>query len=102
MLRASAFALSALFVAAVASAVPADAAPKRSREVTIRARSYFDAGVVVKPGSTGQTNYVLIGQSMGSAPYGNASIGGGETLPGRFYVPNCCGVTVNTPNFYWR
>ncbi|WP_293868307.1 hypothetical protein [uncultured Alsobacter sp.] len=102
MLRASALALSALFLGAMAAAVPAEAAPKRSREVTIRARSYFDAGVIVKPGSTGATNYVLVGQSMGSPPYGNASIGGGETLPGRFYVPNCCGVTVNTPNFYWR
>jgi hypothetical protein len=103
MRRTAAFAVSALLAAAFAAAVPVEAASRKPLELTVRGRSYFDAGVIVRPGSTGATNYVQLGQTLNAPSYmANASFAGGETLPGRFYLPNCCGVTVNTPNFYNR
>ena len=97
-MRRSAFALAALAVAVAASAVPAEAAKRKSNEITVRARSYFDAGNVVKPGSAGYTNYVSAGNNSVAAPFAaNRSGFGGETLPSRWELPNCCGVAVDIP-----
>ena len=97
-MRRSAFALAALAVAAAASAVPAEAAKRKSNEITVRARSYFDAGNVVKPGSGGYTNYVTVGNNSVAPPFdSNRGQFGGETLPRRWELPNCCGVAVDIP-----
>lgn len=94
----AALALPALALAAAASAGPAEAAKRKSNEITVQARSYFDAGNVVKPGTGGYTNYVSAGNNSTAAPFAaNRSGFGGETLPGRWDLPNCCGVTVDIP-----
>lgn len=87
---------------ALVAATAADAKPRRNNEITLQPRSYFDAGVVVRPGSTGSTNYIVAGQNLQTPAWGPSSLYGATTLPGRFDVPGCCGVTVNTPNFYMR
>jgi hypothetical protein len=75
------------------AATVAEAAPKRYRDdIVVTKRSYLDAGVLVKPGSLGATNYVTASQ-YATPPYANInSRFGGETLPARGYLPNCCDV----------
>lgn len=77
-------------------AAPADAAPRRNRyadDIVVHKRSYFDAGVLVKPGTLGGAlNYVSASQNA-TPPYANInSQFGGETLPLPGSLPNCCGV----------
>ena len=68
---------------------------RRVNEITVTGRSYLNAGTVVKPGTGYQLNYVYVGQGLGSPVYSNInSRFGGETLPGRFDLPNCCGTTI--------
>jgi hypothetical protein len=81
---------------AASLAIPADAAPRRSRvmnDIVITKRSYFDAGVLVKPGSlSGALNYVSASQNA-TPPYANInSQFGAETLPLPGALPGCCGV----------
>lgn len=77
------------------AALPAEAASRRARyanDIVITKRSYFDAGVVVKPGSLGALNYVNASQNA-TPPYANInSQFGGETLPLPGSLPGCCGV----------
>lgn len=81
---------------AAALAAPADAAPRRARyanDIVITKRSYFDAGVVVKPGTlSGALNYVAASQTA-TPPYRNIdSQFGRETLPLPGSLPGCCDV----------
>lgn len=97
-MRSSAFALAALAFATAAFAIPAEAAKRKGTEITVRPRSYFDAGNVVKPGTAGYRNYVNAGNTMVQTPFdANRSGFGGETLPRRFDLPNCCGTAVDIP-----
>lgn len=93
-MRITLLAITALCVAATV----AEAAPKHSRyadDIVVTRRSYFDAGVVVKPGTLGSTNYVWTSQNS-IPPYQNInSKFGGETLPSRWYLPNCCDVPLS-------
>ena len=92
-MRPSAFAIAALATFAAAVAVPAEAAKRRPNEITVRPRSYFDAGNVVKPGTSGALNYVRVGTTAVQPPFdANRSGFGGETLPRRWDLPNCCDV----------
>jgi hypothetical protein len=90
-------ALIAITALCVAGTV-AEAAPRRSRyadDIVVTKRSYFDAGVLVKPGTLGSTNYVYASQNS-IPPYANInSKFGGETLPSRWYLPNCCDVPLS-------
>ena len=86
--------LAAAGLAGLASS--ADAAPRRARaenDIVIHKRSYFDAGVIVKPGTLGGAlNYVQASQNA-TPPYANInSRFGGETLPLPGSLPNCCDV----------
>ncbi|PSC04747.1 hypothetical protein SLNSH_11650 [Alsobacter soli] len=68
---------------------------RRTNEITVTGRSYLNAGTMVKPGTGYQLNYVYIGQGLSTPVYSNInSRFGGETLPSRWDLPNCCGVTV--------
>jgi hypothetical protein len=97
----------ALIAAAVATlaAPPADAQTRRKvvrapagNEITVTGRSYLDAGVVVRPGTSGALNYVYVGQGLATPVYSNvAPLYGSTTLPGRFDLPNCCGTVVDLP-----
>lgn len=97
----------ALIAAAVATfaAPSADAQTRRralpapaGNEITVTGRSYLDAGVVVRPGTTGALNYVYVGQGLAQPAYQNlAPLYGSTTLPGRFDLPNCCGTVVDLP-----
>lgn len=76
----------------LAASVLATAAEAQTRahrgDIVITRRSYFDAGVLVKPGTLSSTNYVLASNNA-SPPYANIiSKFGGETLPGRWYLPD--------------
>ncbi|MCP8938674.1 hypothetical protein NK718_09125 [Alsobacter sp. SYSU M60028] len=93
--------MTAALIAATATLVsltPADAqsSGRKANEITVTRRSYFDAGTMVRPGSTGATNYVAVGTTLATPAYSNiATRYGAETLPQRFDLPNCCGVTVD-------
>jgi hypothetical protein len=80
-------------LAACAMATAAEAQPRRhTDDIVITKRSYFDAGVVVKPGTLGSTNY-FVASNNATPPYANVnSKFGSETLPSRWYLPNCCDV----------
>lgn len=79
------------------SVVSADAQTRRrTNEITVTGRSYLNAGTMVKPGTGYQLNYVYVGQGNATPVYSNInSRFGGETLPSRWDLPNCCGTTVN-------
>jgi hypothetical protein len=96
----------ALIATAVATlmAPPAEAQTKRraavpaGNEITVTGRSYLDAGVVVRPGTTGSLNYIYVGQGLAQPVYQNlAPLFGSTTLPGRFDLPNCCGSVIDIP-----
>jgi hypothetical protein len=85
-----------LIAAAILATTAADAQTRRRvNDITVTQRSYLNAGTVVKPGTGYQLNYVYVGQGLSTPVYSNInSRFGGETLPGRFDLPNCCGTTV--------
>jgi hypothetical protein len=99
------FALPAALIAtavAMLLAPPADAQTKRRAaapsEITVTGRSFLDAGVVVKPGTTGSLNYIYVGQGLAQPVFQNlAPLFGSTTLPGRFELPNCCGSVIDIP-----
>jgi hypothetical protein len=76
-------------LAACVLATAAEAQPRRHQDdIVITRRSYFDAGVLVKPGTLGSSNYVVASNNS-SPPYSHIiSKFGGETLPGRWYLPD--------------
>lgn len=87
-------ALSASFAAIFVSATVAEAqtrarakAKPQGRPLTVQQRSFLDPGKVVPLGS--ESNYVWSGQYSGRSPesFGQRSRYGGETLPGRFDIP---------------
>jgi hypothetical protein len=80
-------------LAACAMATAAEAQPKRYRDdIVVTKRSYFDAGVLVKPGTLGGNTYIFASNNP-IPPYANInSKFGSETLPSRWYLPNCCDV----------
>ena len=101
------FALPAALIATAAASVlapPADAQTKRraavpaANEIKVTGRSFLDAGVMVKPGTTGSLNYIYVGQGLAQPVYQNlAPLFGSTTLPGRFDLPNCCNSVVDIP-----
>ncbi len=84
-LLATAASLAALFAASTI----AEAQTRRahSRPLTVKKRSFLDAGKVVPVGS--QSGYVQAGHYFNRTPdyYMNRGRYGGETLPGRFDLP---------------
>ena len=90
----------ALAAAFASAPSPADAQTQRVYrervpEITVTRRSYLDPGKVVPVGR--DLNYVYLGQGpLATPPYSNMrSFYGQETLPQRFDLPGCCGVTVD-------
>ena len=86
-------------ILALCAALPAQAQTRRTpNEIVVTRRSYFDAGTLVRPGSQGSLNYVYASTTWRQPDYSNiATRYGAETLPQRFELPNCCGVTVDIP-----
>ncbi len=86
-------------ILALCAALPADAQTRRTpNEIVVTRRSYFDAGTLVRPGSQGSLNYVYASTIWHQPDYSNiATRYGAETLPRRFELPNCCGVTMDIP-----
>ncbi len=76
-------------LAAVAMATTAEAQSRRyPNDIVVTKRSYFDAGVLVKPGTLSSTNYVVASNNSSPPISHIISKFGGETLPGRWYLPD--------------
>jgi hypothetical protein len=80
-------------LAACVMATTAEAQSRRApNDLVVTKRSYFDAGVLVKPGTLGGSTYIFASNNP-IPPYANInSRFGSETLPQRWYLPNCCEV----------